>query len=303
MLGKRSWITSTIAAAVMLAAQAATLTPFLNGAEYTATLGAFGGPDVTQGYEQNYHPASLSTSGVVYRWANGGPTAYTASASSTTSNAHNGSVSVSAQTQNFGAGAHAGILYYFTVVGPDADYVPITISGYGKAEASSLSGWAGADARFRVNYYDAFNHTNASVTENIANHEHRDFSNTINVKPNQSGRGSGSISLFAEAYAGTNSDFSPDGYYAGSAMAYIDPLFSIADPKLAKLYKIVLGIQTDSPTVPVATAPLPGSLIMMMTALGLLAGVTWLRRRGDGGHQTNHGLASRIFGGFAGQTA
>jgi hypothetical protein len=260
---------------------------FLPPAEYTAVVvGSEGGHQIENNRDGTdgttyplYRPFTVETSGTL----KAGGTDYTASAKLSLSNDHWGSVSASATTQSFSTGARGGMLYYFTVIGPDAAYVPVTVSGYGSAEADSRSGFAFASAEMRLNYLDGSTNALSSQLESFGKGQHHDFSDVINVKPNtDKATGAPSISLFA--YAGAGSNDTPWGYYSGSASASIDPIISIADPKLAALYTIEIGL-SDVVIVPptqgggVSPVPLPRSLPLFATALlSVCATGLWRRR-------------------------
>lgn len=157
--------------------------------------------------------------------------------------------------------------------------MPVTISGSGSAGVKSLSGFASAYAEMRINYLDGSNNTLGSVFEPFNAGEHHDFSNVINVRPNSTSRtGAPSISLFAAAGVGNNDDSSL-GYYSGSASAFIDPLISIADPALARLYTIKIGLSEVVLVPPLPSVPLPATLPLFGLALGAVGLAGLFHRR------------------------
>jgi PEP-CTERM motif len=196
-------------------------------------------------------------------------------ASSTTSNAGGGSVSVSVSSNNDIASATAGIIYYFTVIGPDAPYVAVEISGYGYAEASSPNDFDFAKAEFMVSYTDPRTGSFAEAVDTFGNHEHGAFSETIYVKPNVNYyTGAPQVLLSAATSVGSSDLNIMDLGYGGEGRAYIDPVFKIADPALASLYTFV-GVPFDA----TAPAPVPEPATWALMMLGFSMTGYMMRRR------------------------
>jgi hypothetical protein len=196
-------------------------------------------------------------------------------ASSTTSNAGGGSVSVSASSNNDIVSAWARMSYYFTVTGPDVPYVDIIISGFGFAEQSSKLGTASSD--FMVRYTDPTTGTRQQLTDAFGNHERGAFSETIRIKPNiDYYNGAPQILLTAFTVAGNTAETIKDEGYGGTGRAYIDPVFTFADPSLASIYTFV-GVPFDASTP--AGVPEPASWAMMVGGFGLVGSAMRRRQR------------------------
>jgi MYXO-CTERM domain-containing protein len=196
-------------------------------------------------------------------------------ASSSTSNAGGGSVNVSSSSNNDSADAWARMAYYFTLTGPDAAYVDLVISGFGFAEQNSASKLGTAGSEFMVRYTDPATGFH-ELTDAFGNHERGAFSETIRIKPNiDYYSGAPEIILTAFTSSGTTGEMVKDVGYGGAGRAYIDPIFSFADPALASLYTLV-GVPRDA-LLP-STVPEPASWTMMVGGFGLL-GVAMRRRR------------------------
>lgn len=197
-------------------------------------------------------------------------------ASSSTSNAGGGSVSVASSSNNDRADAWARMSYYFTVTGPGAEYVDLTISGYGFAEQNSPDKLGGAQAEFNIRYTDPTTNILTETSDVFGNHERGAFSETIRIKPNLSYYTSApQIIMTAWTSSGAPDEMLTDVGYGGTGRAYIDPVFKFTDPALASLYTIV-GVPSDA-SVP-SVVPEPMTWMMMIAGFGGL-GVAMRRRQ------------------------
>ena len=244
-------------------------------ATYAAHIYAYGeGSATTDVYQDeltpyaDHHsvlnPATWELQNTVVRYAG----SYDDYAKSTTTNDHGGTVQVDVHTNNYLASSTASLTFYFTVIGPDRDYVPISISGYGRADASSESGWDSASVSMSVNYRETGHNYFSTSTEAFGNHEGGTFSDVLNIQPNLGGALSNRVILEATTWVGIQADpFDNSGFYGGIGSAYIDPVFSIADPAVAPYYRIVIGM------APAPAAPVPEAAggAMMFAGLGVVA--------------------------------
>jgi hypothetical protein len=253
-------VAAVLAACTFAMPAYATSTPYLGVPIYSAYVGAGGDfaysdpaiyQDVTPGSAppDSHHfseasPAAWSVKGLAYHDAGGSEVqAYSSSAKASTSNDHNGTVSVAVATDLLDATATAMMTYRFTIIGPDAAFVPITIAGHVVTGAHNpASIYAYSKAGFQLDYLDA-GHGNAAmhIKDDYGNDVNQDFSYTIDVKPNLDiGSGASILTLSAAAVVG-NYMCRPEleNICRGAGYATIDPVFSIADPALASLYTIV----------------------------------------------------------------
>ncbi len=280
----------------------ATSAPYLGVPIYSAYVGVGGDypytdppiyQDITPGsapYDSHHFseasPATWSVKGLTYRDAGGSEVqAYSSSATASTSNDHNGTVSVAVSTDLLDATATAMITYRFTIIGPDAAFIPITIACHVQTGAHNPESiYAYSKAGFQLDYIDAA-HGNVSthIKDDYGNDVNKDFSYTIDVKPNLDyAHGASILTLSAAAVVG-NYACIPDIQYncRGAGFATIDPVFSIADPALASLYTIVgidgRALSGPGGESPPAAVPEPASWAMMVGGFGLIGSA--MRRR------------------------
>jgi hypothetical protein len=165
--------------------------------------------------------------------------------------------------------------YYFTVTGPDAAYVDLTITGYGFAEQNSLNKLGGAGAEINIRYTDPTTGIRNETADAFGNHERGAFSETIRIKPNLSYyTGAPQIIMTAWTGSGSTDEMATDVGNGGAGRAFIDPVVRFTDPALASLYTIV-GVPFDA-SAPSA-APEPASWAMMVGGFGLIGSA--MRRR------------------------
>lgn len=206
---------------------------------------------------------------------------YFTDAKSHTSNDDGGTVIVNADSNQTGAYAYASLTFYFWLSGPaTTDPVPISITGAAGAQTDSINGFAQAWSRITVDYEHQPGAYSDRFTETFGNAEPSAAIDTvIDVLPNY-GQYSGRVILDAAADAGYSGYYVYNaGFpYTGVAEAYIDPIISIADPELAKLYTLEIGLPEDTTPSSPSAAPEPASWALMIVGFGAI-GIAMRRQR------------------------
>lgn len=244
--------------------------PSLTNASYSydlqvAATAPDGDPVLGEDKVSKFYPVSNALHGTVCGVdSGGGCTTLVSNASADLSDAHLGTIKTSVRTDNWQTSATAELIYYFTIIGPAAAFVPVTISGYGAADTNSNQ-FTRAEASIIADYYNK-GISQDRWSQTFGAHEHGDFSATIDVKPNV-GRPT-RIDMKADVLAGSYFpyDYRIPDYFAGSASAEIDPLISIADPELADKYTILVSLSS----APVSPVPLPATSPLFGAAVGAL---------------------------------
>ncbi len=206
---------------------------------------------------------------------------YFTDARSHTSNDDGGTVIVNADSNQTGAHAYASLTFYFWLSGPaTTDPVPISITGAAGAQTDSINGFAQAWSRITVDYEQQPGPSSERFTETFGNAEPSAAIDTvIDVLPNYS-QYSGRVILDAAADAGNSGYYIYNaGFpYTGIAEAYIDPIISIADPELAKLYTLEIGLPEDTTPSSPSAVPEPASWALMIVGFGAI-GIAMRRQR------------------------
>ena len=241
--------------------------------------------DILQG-DSKHAPVSGSETGTRNVLFGGSTTTLTSYASAESSNDHLGTVKASVRTTNDGAQAISDLMFAFTLIGPDAAFVPVTISAYGSA---SLTGYGiGADAQMIVNNTNPVTNTKDGGIYDVSSYEHHPFETTIAVKPN-AGSNNGAPSIYMRATAGAGVSIglvtgcgTDISCYSGSADAFVDPMITIADPKPASLYTIVVSLTSVPSGIgggTVSPVPLPAAAPLFGASLLVLGGFARMSRR------------------------